>query len=279
MSEDYMSLFSSPPMESLMEMVYLYGAPKIGKSTYFSKMPNALIIGTERGYKFLNPKNYIECVGYKAPRGVDGKFLKDDESVARRNAKEFYMDEIFANLDYVKKKTGKKPFKYIIVDTISTFVNNILAKEILNDYNEGLEKGKQQQKAANIPFGKYHEIAGEYIIEMKDTLSKYCDTIILVGHVKIKQALLENSGESVVSSEIDLGTRVKSIVTTESDANGRFFKDLDGNLCISTIYEGADALGCRNPKVAGRIFKVCIPSKTNEEGVPVEFNTNYEFFE
>lgn len=179
----------------------------------------------------------------------------------------------------LRKKTGKKPFKYIVVDTISTFVNNILAKEILNDYNEGLEKGKQQQKAANIPFGKYHEIAGEYIIEMKDTLSKYCDTIILVGHVKIKQALLENSGESVVSSEIDLGTRVKSIVTTESDANGRFFKDLDGNLCISTIYEGADALGCRNPKVAGRIFKVCIPSKTNEEGVPVEFNTNYEFFE
>lgn len=278
MSEDFMSLFSSPVMENKMEMVYLYGAPKIGKSTYFSHMPDALIIGTERGYKFLNPKNYVECIGYKAPKDVSGKFLKDEESSERRNNKEFFMDEIFANLEFVKKKLGKKPFKYIVIDTISTFVNNILAKEILNDYNEGLEKGKQQQKAANIPFGKYHEIAGEYIVEIKNTLSKYCDTIILVGHVKIKQALLENSGESVVSSEIDLGTRVKSIVTTESDANGRFFKDLDGNLCISTIYEGADALGCRNPKVAGRIFKVCIPSKMNEDGVPVEFNVDYEFF-
>ena len=72
-------------------ITYLYGAPKVGKTTLGSKFPNALILAFERGYNAL-----------------PGVFAQDMTS----------WSDMKAAVRELKKDEVKERFKSIIIDTI-----------------------------------------------------------------------------------------------------------------------------------------------------------------
>jgi hypothetical protein len=201
------------PDSSSPNNLIIFSKPKTGKTELVSKLPNCLILDFEKGSRFVSA-------------------LKVQiESVADLRA---YGSEILK----IYKETGKYPYDYIAVDTVTALeaLALIHAETVFMRTPMGknwLKKGEDGKLAADAGKRKYGNIIGmpdgagyHYLRLAFDELLGFINTlaprIILLGH--IKDVNIDKEGVMFTAAELDLTGKLKRITTSDSDAVGYLYR-------------------------------------------------------
>ena len=136
------------------------------------------------------------------------------------------------------KTTGVKPYTRITFDTATHF------EEILMGYAITLYKATPMGKDFKgtslrvLPQGAGYLYEREAFKNVIFGFQKYCDTVILSGHVSDKQVGKE--GKEVWELELDLTGKLKRIMGAKADAIGLVYRKK--NQCIISFKGGSEAI-------------------------------------
>lgn len=194
----------SPPTTVDPKILILYGAPKVGKTTILSQLPNCLIVDCEDGTDFL-----------------------DSLSVKVHNPTELQQ---LTTLLHAKDKPS---YSYIAIDTISA----------LEDWAEELATQKYKSAAVGKNFTGNSVLTlpngGGYLwlrLAFQELLGLFSGTttrLILVAHLRERE--LEKNGMGVSVKDLELTGKIRSITCSKADAIGYLYRspETQGKLMVS----------------------------------------------
>jgi hypothetical protein len=187
----------------------IYSKPKAGKSSAFSGLDNNLIIDLENGTDFL-----------------------DALKVKVNNLQEL--------LDTGKAiKAAGCPYKYVTIDTVTALEDMVKPLALKNYKATQMGKNYDGDDVTTLPNGAgwmYLRSAFFQVLDFIDTLAPH---IILSGHIKDKQ--IDDKGDLVMSANIDLSGKIKSLLCANVDAIG--YLQRKGNKAI-LIFKTNDEVNC-----------------------------------
>ncbi len=183
----------------------IYAPPKTGKTTIVAQLENSLLMELE-------------------PRGADYV-----EGCVLDISKPSEFDKAMTDIE-----TAGKPYKYIIVDTLTKLDE---WSEIVGTYNymqkaqgktfnrEGklstgnmiLHTDSRFETVHELPNGAGYQHSRQQMIEWFDRASKLAEYVIFIAHIKDKMVETKN-GDAVETSDINLTGKVKSILSSKVDA-------------------------------------------------------------
>jgi len=201
--------------------LFLYGPPKIGKSTLGSLMPGSLFLPTEPGLKKI--------------KASKGPMISDFSSL------QVALNEIL---------NEKHEFKSLIVDTI-TGIEKILSEKVV--------LGSKKSSIEDMAFGKGYIRLAEFVRNFIDTLEQIRVTrgmnILMIGHSQIKPIHDPSVTESYDHYEPELHKRVWPVIKQWVDAilfthtevfiDKEHRKGIEGERVIETTYSPAWEAGNR----------------------------------
>jgi GTPase SAR1 family protein len=211
------------------KIMILYGPPKVGKSTFVSKLDKALILDSEEGHMALN-----------------SVYLNINSTTD--------VDEVVNAI--IKKGTelkGQYPYDFIVLDTIDQ----------LEKYaeNSATKKYKTSTKGKNfdgdtvleLDFGLGYYYLREETMKRIHNLAKVCRHLILIAHVRPKA--LDKGGISVEVNELSLTGRLGSMICNMADAIGYVYREKKTQELTVSFKAPSDdvTMGCRYPYLAGKI--------------------------
>ena len=193
----------------------LYGAPKVGKTTMLSKLDNCLIIDTEQGANML--EGYIEAINSR---------------------------EELVNL--LKEATEGHEFDYVAIDTID---------KIADWAEQSVCEEEGVSAIQDLAFGKGFALARNKVLNTVKYLRQLFPYVILIGHRKWAQAVLES--KAIVQPEsLDLTGKLKNMIMADSDAIGYVYRDEDKNdLMVSFKANESLEAGSRCEHLRGKDMK------------------------
>lgn len=183
------------------KLLVLFGKPKSGKSTLMASLEDNLIIDLEDGYRALSVM-----------------------SVLARNVSTLF--EIRQALQDKASKEGKLPYKYITIDNATRLEELALPYAahlyrtstqlgaswgLLKDPKNPLLNAKDKNgkpipdpnaDVRLLPQGAGYLYLRKAVRELIDMFKPFCETLILVGHVKDKQ--IQKNGTEMNEMSIDL---------------------------------------------------------------------------
>lgn len=192
----------------------IFSKPKTGKSSALAALENSLILDFEGGTDFL-----------------DAVKLKIHD-----------LNELKEVGDLIIK--SGKPYKYIIVDTITKLEEMCLGLALKMYKGTPMGSSFTGSNVLTLPNGAgylYIREAVERTLQYIDTLG---DRIIYSGHIKLKS--LEKNGKEVQASDLDLIGKIKSMLSAESDAIGLLYRE--GNKNILTFKTSDDVICGARPE-------------------------------
>ena len=199
-------------------LLVLFGFPKSGKSSAVASLDNNLIVDLEDGYRALD----VMCL----------------------NARNIYdIFNIKAALDKKMRETGKKPYTYITIDNATRLEEMCLVYAAAlyrktpmgaswdavkdKDGNPVLKDGKYVYKPNSdirtLPNGGGYLYLRQALKETIHMFSPYCETLILVCHVKDRQ--IRMNGAESTELVVDLAGKLGDIICGEADAVGFVYRD------------------------------------------------------
>lgn len=194
MAINLMNLKVNVPKVRLEDYVFtIYGRPKAGKSTLFSKLVNefygdasaGLLIGFERGFNALK--------------------------VMAQPCDEFA--DFIEIVDQLEEGQGKLPFKFIAIDTIDVMykqaVSYVLKRESRKD-------GKKYQAVNDIPWGKGHEYIEIEISNQLERIKRLGLGLFMITHDKDKK-FESREGVSYDKTTCSLPDRIRNTILNMSD--------------------------------------------------------------
>jgi len=212
----------------------LFSKPKIGKTELLAQLPNSLLIDLEDG------SDFVEAVKIKAS----------------------CVDEIIAigkEIQAEKKATGKDPYQYIILDTITaleamceSYAETLYSRKaqgkhwFKRDANGQLtnDSGKVQYgNILNLPNGAGYAYLREAVTKVIEFVKTLAPRIILVCHVK--DVLLEKAGAEFTAADLDLTGKIKRILSSQSDAIGYMYRKNGNQNILSFATKDDVACGAR----------------------------------
>lgn len=177
----------------------IFGAPKTGKTTVLASLEDCLIVDMEEG------SDYVDAMVVKV-----------------NNISEFR--ELMKALDAQKKANdGKMPYKYITLDTLTALeeMSLPLAKQLYMQTPMGANfEGSDVRTLANGAGYLYTRAA---FFKMVKPFEKYCETLIMVGHVKEKD--VTKGGDSFTEKSINLTGKTKDILCAWCDSIGLIYRE------------------------------------------------------
>lgn len=230
-------------------LLVLFGFPKSGKSSAVASLDDNLIIDLEDGYRALD--------------------------VMTLPASDIY--EIFAiknALDAKKKETGKKPYRYITIDNATRLEEMCLlyAAALYRKTPMGANFGYKRDNDGNpirdksgkmivdtsadvrqLPQGAGYLYLRKALREIVDMFQPYCETLILVCHVKDKQINLNGVESSKLA--VDLAGKLGDIICGEADAVGYIYREKNKTIVSFTGGSG-DIREARPLHLRGKQFIV-----------------------
>ena len=194
------------------KVMLLYGAPKVGKTTALSQLMNCLIIDTEQGANMV--EGYIE---------------------EANNREEL--------IEILKKAKDGHNYTYVAIDTIDK-VADWADKSVCKD--EGVTA------IADLAFGKGFALSRERVLNTVKVLKEIFPYVILIGHRKWAQAVLES--KAIVQPEsLDLTGKLKNMLMADCDAIGYVYRDDEKDkLMVSFKANEALEAGSRSPHLRGK---------------------------
>lgn len=232
--------------------ILLYSAPKVGKTSLLSKLPNSLLIDTEDGSDF-----------------VDAVKVKIDCSLTQEGQYKMFMDILRAI--WVKgydKSTGvyTPPYETIIVDTMTRidewsevigtleYMDKPQGKTFNRDEKDRKTKlnpnDPRFEKVITLPQGYGYLHTRDVMLRLYDNICRLSPKTIFVCHVKDKY-VAQNLSEEVYTKEIALTGKVKDIFASKVDTVAYAFRD--GNK-LNISFSGSE--GSRCPQLSGKTVLV-----------------------
>lgn len=211
-------------------LMVLFGFPKSGKSSSVASLDDNLIIDLEDGYRALD--------------------------VMKVEVKDVY--DIFAVKSALAKKQqeiGKHPYRFITIDNATRLEEMciVYANALYRNTSMGQNWGYLRDKDKNIikkdgkpvtdpkadvrllPNGAGYLYLRRALKEVIHMFQPYCDTLILVCHVKDKQ--IQMNGAESNELVVDLAGKLGDIICGEADAVGFIYRE--GNQTIISFEGGA----------------------------------------
>ena len=229
-------------------LLVLYGLPKSGKSSSVASLEDNLIIDLEDGYRALSVMS------------VDAKDINDIFYI--RKALQDKMNEI-----------GKKPYRFITIDNAtrleemclkyaaSLYRNTAMGKDwgYLRDRNGNLvlRDGKPtydpKADVRTLPNGGGYLYLRQALKEVIHMYQDYCETLILVCHVKDRQ--IRMNGAEANELVVDLAGKLGDIICGEADAVGYIYRE-DNKTILS--FDGGESIirEARSPHLRGKKFVI-----------------------
>lgn len=159
-------------------------------------------------------------------------------------------------------KEAGKPYKYITIDTI-TAVEEMAKPLALTLYQNSpmfSPKYADVKDITQLPNGSGWAFLRQGVEMLVDLVAGAADNLIICGHVK-DTALAEGTEGSV--KDLDLGGKLKRILSAKSDAIGFVHRDENSNLCIQFGTNGEVLTGARPSHLAN---KDIIVAERNDDG-------------
>ena len=172
--------------------IVIYSKPKTGKTTAYAGLENNLILDLENG------TDYVEAMKVKISN----------------------LQEL---LDAGKAiKEAGKPYDYVTIDTVTALEEMIMPLAIKLYKQTPMGKNFDGDTVINLPNGAGYLYIRQAFFQVLDFIDGLAPTIILSGHIKDKQ--VDDKGELVMSANIDLTGKIKSLICAQADAIGYMYR-------------------------------------------------------
>jgi hypothetical protein len=170
----------------------IYSKPKTGKTSAFAGLEGNLIIDLENG------ADYVEAIKVKA-----------------NNLQE--LKEIGKAI-----KEANYPYKYVTIDTVTALEDMVMPLAINLYKQTPMGKNYSGDSILTLPNGAGYLYVRQAFFQVLDFIDTLAPQIILSGHIKDKQ--VDDKGEMVMSANIDLTGKIKSLICANADAIGYMFR-------------------------------------------------------
>ena len=172
--------------------IVIYSKPKTGKTTAYAGLDDNLILDLENGTE------YVDALKVKITNLQD---LLDAGKAIRE---------------------AGKPYKFITVDTVTALEEMIMPLAIKKYRQTPMGKNYDGDNVTSLPNGAGYLYIRQAFFEVLDFIDTLAPTIILSGHIKDKQ--VDDKGELVMSANIDLTGKIKSLICANADAIGYMYR-------------------------------------------------------
>ena len=170
----------------------VYSKPKTGKTTAFAGLDDNLILDLENG------SDYVEALKVKVSN----------------------LQEL---LDAGKAiKAAGNPYKYITIDTVTALEDMIQPLAIKLYQKTPMGKNFDGDNVTTLPNGAGYLYIRQAFFQVLDFIDTLAPHIILAGHIKDK--VVDDKGEMVMSANIDLTGKIKSLICANADAIGYMYR-------------------------------------------------------
>jgi hypothetical protein len=170
----------------------IYSKPKTGKTSAFAGLEGNLIIDLENG------ADYVEAIKVKA-----------------NNLQE--LKEIGKAI-----KEANYPYKYVTIDTVTALEDMVMPLAINLYKQTPMGKNYSGDSILTLPNGAGYLYVRQAFFQVLDFIDTLAPQIILSGHIKDKQ--VDDKGEMVMSANIDLTGKIKSLICANADAIGYMYR-------------------------------------------------------
>jgi hypothetical protein len=209
----------------------IYSKPKTGKTTAYAGLDNNLILDLENGTEYVD-------------------------------ALKISINSLQDLLDAGKAiKEADKPYKYVTVDTVTALESMIMPLAVKLYRKTSMGKNFDGDNVASLPNGAGYLYIREAFFQVLDFIDTLAPHVILSGHIKDKQ--VDDKGELVMSANIDLTGKIKSLICANADAIGYMYRK--GNKTILNFKTNEEVTCGARPE-----------HLRNEEIVVTEMNENGE---
>jgi hypothetical protein len=217
-----------PPLQVDPKRLLLFGQPKSGKTSILASLDDCLIIDMEQGSGFLS------AMSVEVNNLADYKALR-------------------ASLDAeMEANGGKKPYKRIAIDTL-TALEELSLPYATKLYNQTPMGAGFKGDVRTLPNGAGYLYTRNAFFKMLKPLENYCDTLIMIGHMKEKD--ITKSGESLTEKSINLTGQTKNILCAWADTIGLVYRE-ENKTIIDFAPSDELIVGSRQEHLIGQ--KVCI---------------------
>ena len=170
----------------------IYSKPKTGKTTAYAGLENNLILDLESG------SDYVEALKVK-------------------------INSLQELLDTGKAiKAAGSPYKYVTIDTVTALEDMIMPLAVKLYRATSMGKNYDGDTVVTLPNGAGYLYIRQAFFQVLDFIDTLAPHIILSGHIKDK--VVDDKGEMVMSANIDLTGKIKSLICANADAIGYMFR-------------------------------------------------------
>jgi hypothetical protein len=172
--------------------IVIYSKPKTGKTTAYAGLDGNLIIDLENG------SDYVEAIKLKAESLQElkeiGKAIKD----------------------------AGFPYKFVTIDTVTALEDMVMPLAVSLYRQTAMGKNYDGDNVTTLANGAGYLYIRQAFFQVLDFIDKLAPTIILSGHIKDK--VVDDKGEMVMSANIDLTGKIKSLICANADAIGYMYR-------------------------------------------------------
>lgn len=243
-------------------MVVFFGRPKAGKSSLMASLDNNLILDCEDGYRSL-PVMKLQV----------------------RTSRDFF--DVKNLLAKKMQETGNKPYRFITIDNATRLETFSLDLAAFKYRNTSMGQGWGMLKDAKgmpvikdgktipdpkadvrlLPNGAGWLYCRAAIKEIIDMFKPYCETLILVAHVKDKQ--IKREGKEMNEMSVDLAGKTADIICGEADAIGLIYRE--GNKTYISFEGGDDTIKEARPlHLRGKKF--CVAESDEQNNLKIDMS-------
>jgi hypothetical protein len=181
--------------------ILIYSKPKTGKTTAYAGLENNLILDLENG------TDYIDAMKVKISN----------------------LQELLDTGKAIKE--AGRPYDYVTIDTVTALEEMIMPLAIKLYKQTPMGKNFDGDTVTTLANGAGYLYIRQAFFQVLDFIDTLAPTVILSGHIKDKQ--VDDKGELVMSANIDLTGKIKSMICAQADAIGYMYRK--GNKTILTF--------------------------------------------
>jgi hypothetical protein len=170
----------------------IYSKPKTGKTTAFAGLEDNLILDLENG------ADYVEALKVKI--GSLQELLDAGKAI----------------------KAAGNPYQYVTIDTVTALEDMVGPLAIKLYKQTSMGKNYDGDNVLTLPNGAGYLYLRQAFFQVLDFIDTLAPHIILSGHIKDKQ--VDDKGEMVLSANIDLTGKIKSLICANADAIGYMYR-------------------------------------------------------
>jgi hypothetical protein len=173
----------------------IYSKPKTGKTTAFAGLEDNLIIDLENG------SDYVDALKIKV------NSLKELQEAGKAI------------------RDAGRPYKYVTIDTVTALEEMVMPLAVKLYRATPMGKNYDGDSVITLPNGAGYLYIRQAFFQVLDFIDTLAPHIILSGH--IKDAQVNDKGDMVLSANIDLTGKIKSLICANADAIGYMFRKGD----------------------------------------------------